>query len=126
MPRGGSPIQHRIIAIRACMLFVAALIWSKTLGHNLMSANVHERFPRTLYEWLKSDDKILFQAIADGESLLDVAESLGREHVSVIRRLDALELFCFEEHSEEWAEIMAMCLSGIPMSIAIEWCTSWA
>jgi hypothetical protein len=49
---------------------------------------------------------------------------LQREHMSIVRRLDALDLFCFNEQSEEWAEIMAMCLAGIPISTAIEWCTA--
>lgn len=89
-----------------------------------MTTTLHDRYPRTLFEWLKTDDKKLLKAIAAGETVLDAAEALQREHVSVIRRLDHLELFQFDDHSEEWVEIMTMCLSGVPMCTAIEWCNA--
>lgn len=89
-----------------------------------MTTTLHDRYPRTLFEWLKTDDKKLLKAIAAGETVLDAAEALQREHVSVIRRLDHLELFQFDDHSEEWVEIMTMCLGGVPMCTAIEWCSA--
>lgn len=80
------------------------------------------RYPRTLYEWLKSDDKLLHMAIADGQSVLEVAEDLKREHVSVLRRLSALELFEFDANTEEWAEVMGLGLAGVPLKVVLDWC----
>jgi hypothetical protein len=79
---------------------------------------------RTLYVWLKSEDKQLLKAIADSQSVLEVAEDLQREHMSVLRRLNELEIFSFDEHSEEWVEFMGLGLAGVPLKVVIDWCSA--
>jgi len=83
---------------------------------------ITERYPRTLYVWLSSEDKALKKAIADGETVQCFANRIQREPVSVVRRLNELELFPFEVFTEEWAEIMGLCLCGVPMDTALDWC----
>ena len=79
---------------------------------------------RNLYLWTKSDDKKLLKAIADGHTVMDVAEELEREHVSVVRRLGELDLFEFEPGSEEWVEVMTLSLGGAPLKVVIDWCNA--
>lgn len=83
-----------------------------------------ERYPRTLYEWLKTDDKVLKAAVADCKTVLEAAEALQREPISVLRRLDQIEILSFDEFSEEWVEIMSLALSEVPLEFVIGWCTA--
>lgn len=86
------------------------------------ATSITERYPRTLYVWLGSEDKALKKAIADGETVQAFADRIQREPVSVVRRLSELDLFSFEVFTEEWAEIMSLCLCGVPMDTALDWC----
>jgi len=88
-----------------------------------MSQAASEQYPRTLYEWTKSDDKILHKALVEGRNVIDLAEDLQREHVSILNRLNDLDLFQFDSHSEEWVEIMGLGLGGAPLKPLIDWCT---
>lgn len=81
-------------------------------------------YPRTLYLWTQSDDKKMLKAIADGHSVMDVAEELQREHVGVVRRLRDLDLFAFEDGSEEWVEVMTLGLGGAPLKVVLDWCNA--
>lgn len=81
-------------------------------------------YPRTLYEWTASADKALKTAIASGKTVYELAQSLQREPVSVLRRLDQLDLCPFEEYSEEWAEVMSLALANVPLEFVIGWCTA--
>lgn len=87
-----------------------------------MSYCIDEQYPRTLYLWTKSDDKKLLSGVQAGESLLVLAETLQREHVSVVHRINELELFQFEPGTEEWVEIMTLALGGAPLNAVIDWC----
>lgn len=87
-----------------------------------MSASICELYPRTLYLWTKSDDKKLLQAIKAGDNLLVLAETLQREYVSVVNRLNELELFAFDRGSEEWVEVMTLALGGAPLGAVVDWC----
>ena len=82
-----------------------------------------DRYPRTAYKWLKSDDKFLLKAVTSGQSVLETAEDLLREHVSVLNRINELDVFHFEAGSEEWVEFMGLALAGVPMHVVIDWCT---
>jgi hypothetical protein len=86
--------------------------------------SIVERYPRTLYEWLKSDDKSLLKAIAAGQSVLEAAEDLQREHFTVLNRIAALDLFNYAEMTEEWAEFMGLSLAGVPLAAVIAWCNA--
>lgn len=88
------------------------------------SQSVGQRYPRTLNAWLKTDDKGLLKAIQNGQSVLEVAEDLQREHLAVIRRLNDLNLFNFDAGTEEWAEVMGLGLAGVPLRAVIDWCTA--
>ena len=88
-----------------------------------MSIAATDQYPRTLFEWLKKDDKLLLAAIKNGQSVFEVAEDLQREHVAVINHLNTLGLFEFETHTEEWAEVMALALAGAPLGTTLDWCT---
>lgn len=79
-------------------------------------------YPRTLYVWFKVDDKQLLNSISNGMSVLEIAEDLQREHVSIIRHLSEMGLFEFESGTEEWVEIMGLCLAGVPIQIVLDWC----
>lgn len=81
-------------------------------------------YPRTLYVWTKSDDKKLLSAIASGHSVMDAAEELQREHVTVVQHIAELEIFAFEKWSEEWVEVMALALGGAPLNTVIDWCSA--
>lgn len=87
-------------------------------------ATLFDRYPRTLYEWLKTDDKVLRAAVADGKTVFEAAEALQREPVSVLRHLSQIEICPFTEHSEEWAEAMSLALSEVPLEFVIGWCTA--
>lgn len=87
-------------------------------------ATLFDRYPRTLYEWLKTDDKVLKAAVADGKTVFEAAEILQREPVSVLRRLSQIEICPFTEYSEEWAEVMSLALSEVPLEFVIGWCTA--
>ncbi len=83
-----------------------------------------ERYPRTLYEWLKADDKALKAAIADGKTVFEAAEALQREPVNVLRHLDQIDALPFAEHTEEWVEVMSLALADVPLEFVISWCTA--
>ncbi|SFF35070.1 hypothetical protein SAMN04489711_1503 [Paracidovorax wautersii] len=87
-----------------------------------MSASVCELYPRTLHLWTKSDDKRLLQALKAGDNLLVLAETLQREYVSVVNRLNSLDLFAFDCGSEEWVEVMTLALGGAPLGAVVDWC----
>lgn len=89
-----------------------------------MTTGSNELYPRTLYVWTKTDDSRLLKGIKAGHSVLDLAEELQREHISVIRRLDDLDLFTFVDGTEEWSEVMALCLGGIELQMALAWCNA--
>ena len=89
-----------------------------------MSTDLATRYPRTLFEWLKSDDKLLVKAIAAGQSVLEVAEDLQREHTAVLRRLDELQIYAFLGNTEEWVEVMGLGLAGVPLQVVIDWCSA--
>ena len=89
-----------------------------------MSSSAVSAYPRNLYLWTKSDDKKLLAAIKSGHTVLDASEELEREHVSVLRRLSELELFCFESGTEEWVEVMALGLGGCPLNVLLDWCNA--
>jgi hypothetical protein len=83
-------------------------------------------YPRSLYEWLKVDDKILKASIADGKTVFEAAEVLQREPVSVLRHLDQIEILPCTEHTEEWVEAMSLALAEVPLEFVISWCTAAA
>lgn len=83
-----------------------------------------ERYPRTLYEWLKTDDKALTTAIAAGQTVYEAADTLQREPVGVLRRLDHLSICPFAEFSEEWVVMMSLSLASVPMEFVTAWCTA--
>ncbi len=56
--------------------------------------------------------------------MLEVAEDLGREHVTVLRRVSELDIFQFEEFTEEWVEMMGLGMAGVPLQVVIDWCTA--
>lgn len=87
-------------------------------------ASSDTNYPRTLYLWTKSDDKKLVSAISSGHSVMDVAEELQREHVTVVQHIAELEIFSFEKWSEEWVEVMALALGGAPLNTVIDWCSA--
>lgn len=84
----------------------------------------NDRYPRSLFLWTKTEDKALLNAIKDGQSVLEVSEDLGREHISVLRRISDLDLFQFEEFTEEWVEMMGLALAGVPLQVVINWCSA--
>jgi hypothetical protein len=86
--------------------------------------SVIETYPRNLHSWLKSDDKLLLKAIAEGQSVLEASEDLQREHVAVLHHLGELDLFSFDENSEEWVEFMGLALAGVPLRIVLDWCNA--
>lgn len=87
-------------------------------------STVLDRYPRTLSVWLKSDDKMLQKAVKDGQSVLEVAEDLQREHVLVLQQLGELGLYELNVGSEAWAEFMGLALAGVPLQVVIDWCTA--
>uniref|UniRef100_A0A6H1ZL58 Uncharacterized protein n=1 Tax=viral metagenome TaxID=1070528 RepID=A0A6H1ZL58_9ZZZZ len=89
-----------------------------------MATTSTSSYARNLHLWTKSDDKKLLKAIADGHTVMDVAEELEREHVSVVRRLGEIDLFAFEAGSEEWVEVMTLGLGGAPLKVVIDWCNA--
>lgn len=89
-----------------------------------MGAAVETSYPRTLYLWTKADDKKLAKGIVEGHCVMDLAEDLEREHVSVLRRLNDLDLFVFEDGSEEWVEVMTLGLGGVPLQVVLDWCNA--
>lgn len=82
-----------------------------------------DRYPRSLNLWLKCDDKMLLSGIAAGQSVLELAEDLQREHVSVMKHLGDLDLLDLEDGSEVWAESLGLSLAGVPLQVVIDWCT---
>lgn len=82
------------------------------------------RYPRTLSVWTKAEDKALIKAIDSGLGVLEIAEDLAREHVSVIRRISELEIFKFDEFTDEWVEMMGLGMAGVPLAMVIDWCTA--
>lgn len=86
-------------------------------------STVLDRYPRTLSAWLKCDDKMLLNAVANGQSVLEVAEDLQREHVLVLVRLNDLRLFEYTAATEAWAEFMGLAMAGVPLQVVIDWCT---
>lgn len=89
-------------------------------------STVLDRYPRSLSAWLKCDDKMLLKAIANGQSVLEVAEDLQREHVLVLQRLDELGLYEHSIGTEDWAEFLGLALAGVPLQVVINWCTGAA
>jgi hypothetical protein len=89
-----------------------------------MANTAISHYARNLHLWTKSDDKKLLKAISDGHTVLDVAEELEREHMSVVRRLGELDLFAFEAGTEEWVEVMTLSLGGAPLKVVIDWCNA--
>lgn len=89
-----------------------------------MATTLTDSYPRTLYEWLKTDDKALVTAVAAGRTVYEAAETLQREPVGVLRRLDQLSICPFAEHSEEWSEVMSLALADVPLEFVIGWCTA--
>lgn len=87
-----------------------------------MRTSLAYRYPRTLRPWTRADDKALLRSMAGSMSVLEVAEDLQREHVSVITRLSALDVFAFVEGSEEWVEFMGLALAGVPLKVVLQWC----
>lgn len=81
-----------------------------------------EKYPRTLCSWLKTDEKILLKAITSDQSVLEVAEDLQREHVSILNHLCDMGLASFAPHSEEWVKVMGIALSGVPLKVTLDWC----
>lgn len=89
-----------------------------------VAVSLADRYPRTLFEWLRRDDKMLLSGIDAGQSVLEIAEDLQREHVSVLNRLDYLGVYEFEPYSEEWVEVMGLGLAGVPLRQVVDWCTA--
>lgn len=89
-----------------------------------MPTPASELYSRTLSKWLKSDDKALLAAVADGQTVFEVATALEREPLSVLVHLDELDVCSAQEHSEEWAELLSLALSEVPMGFVIAWCTA--
>lgn len=87
-----------------------------------ISTTAETTFPRTLNTWLKTEDKALQAAIVAGHTVFEAADSLQREPVSVLRRLDALDQLVFDCGTEEWVEVMSLALSGVPLREVIDWC----
>jgi hypothetical protein len=86
--------------------------------------SVIETYPRNLHAWLKTDDKKLLKAIAEGQSVLEASEDLQREHIAVLHHFGVLDLFSFDENSEEWVEFMGLALAGVPLRIVLDWCNA--
>ena len=84
---------------------------------------VLDLYPRSLSAWLKADDKMLLNAVVGGQSVLEVAEDLQRDHILVINRCCELGLYDFSAGSEEWAEFMGLALAGVPLQVVIDWCS---
>jgi hypothetical protein len=83
-----------------------------------------DRYPRTLHLWLKCDDKTLLAGIAAGQSVLELAEDLQREHISVMKHLSDLDLLEIDDGGEVWAEALGLSLAGVPLQVVIDWCTA--
>lgn len=87
-----------------------------------MLFSISEKYPRSLSAWLKSDEKLLCNAISNGLSVLEIAEDLKREHISILNHLNDMGLLTFDTHTEKWVEVMGLALCGIPLNITINWC----
>lgn len=85
---------------------------------------INGRYPRNLYLWTKSEDKSLLKAIKGGMGVLEIAEDMGREHVSIMRKISELGVFEFDEFSDEWVEMMGLGLAGVPLAMVINWCAA--
>lgn len=81
-------------------------------------------FSRTLYVWTASDDKALKKSISEGLSVQEIGQAISREPMSVARRISDLEIFEFEDLTEEWSAFMGLALSGVPLNMAIDWCSA--
>lgn len=97
----------------------------KSSGKNLAKvASAADPYPKTLDAWLKKEEKVLLDGLTTGRDVFEIANDLGREPTSVLRQLDAVGSFEFEQGTEEQIEIYSLGLSGVPLGEAVLWCNA--
>jgi len=81
-----------------------------------------DAYPRSLYQWLPKDERLLRDGICDGKNVFEIASQLDREPTSVLQHLSELDALAFESESDEQVELFALALGGVSLAKTILWC----